>query len=136
MEVWKVTGPQTIATTLLAQLYQPSTLTNLIDYDSQPDPDYTGTAKKIFTKYVVTATPQYSGQVIVQDISIPLKMQHHIRYDDNTTNITDGQLILFVFADTGNCSGSTTSTTTNVPITAQNTGLSLNYDWRWYYYDN
>jgi len=135
LELWKNKGPSITASTLLAELYNTSTSSGIIDYNSQLDPDYTGTAKRFYMK-TYTVNPQFSAEVMIKDFNLPLRLNHHIRFDDNTTTVTDGQIIMILLADSGNNNTTTVSTLANIPILLANSGLIFNYDMKYYYYDN
>jgi len=79
--------------------------------------------------------PQYAGQVQIKEMAIPLKLDHHIRYNGNTNQVVGGQVLMFIFADSGNTS-STVSTIPNIPLAVGTSGVIYNQDLRWYYTDN
>ena len=73
---------------------------------------------------------------MIKDVTIPLKMSHHVRYSQDSTTVTGGQLIAIILADSGNTHASAACTLTGVPIAAVNSALYFNYDYTAYYYDN
>jgi hypothetical protein len=135
VEMWKVTGPSVNAGTALGDLYNVSSMSGIVDYDSQPDPDYTGGIKKVVTRNF-TLRQNFNSELGILDVAIPLKWNHHIRFNDDTQTCTDGQILLFVFCSAGNCSTTTASTLSNIPVSIINSGLVSNYDFMCYYYDN
>lgn len=134
IEFWHNKGPTTSAAAALSEIYNVSTGSGIIDYNSQMDPDYTGTYTRFFRKNYVLPAPQYNGQVQIKDIVIPLRLKKHVRFNDNSTTVTDGQIIMFILADSGNLS--TVSTATNVPVLTALSGMLFNQDLKYYYYDN
>ena len=135
MEFWKIPGETVNANTELAEIYNITPNTGIVDYQSLKNPDYFGGARKFMTKYVNIPAPQYSGQTQIKELAVPLRMDHHIRFNANTTSVVGGQIIMFIFADSGNTS-STVSTLTNVPVTLGLSAITYNQDLRFYYTDN
>lgn len=131
----KVLGaPQTVSTSI-QNFFEVSPWSGLIDYNSQTNPDYFGQFKIVKRKRMRVDLTNYSSATTIKTFQIPLRMQHHVRFSANSTTVSNGQLILFITADSGNTS-TTASTLTNIPVTAGSSGLNLNYDMNWYYYDN
>lgn len=108
----------------------------IVDYNSQINPNRFAEAKLIYFKSFRIAPDNNTGQTGFKTLNLGGKIQHHIRYDGDSQNITQGQLILVILADSGNCSPVVSSTLSNIPVQAVNTGCTLNYNIRWYYYDN
>lgn len=78
-----------------------------------------------------------SSQPVIKTFSIGMKYQdHHIKYNLDTTTVTNGQVVILIFTDSGNTSGSTACTLQGVPSTAVNTGLLYNYNFTHYFVDN
>lgn len=112
---------------------------NLVDYNSERNPDTFGQYKVLRTCVVRLQPDQLADQQIIKDFTIKhsFKKGHHIRFDKDTQTVKNGQLVLIVLADSGNISGSTAATSTyNIPIKAINTGAILHYDFKYYYVDN
>jgi len=133
VEYWLNKGPTISAALLLTQLYNASSASGIIDYFSQLDPDYTGTARRILQRKFINK-PQFQAEISVTDMIVPMRYKHHVRFDDNSVTVTDGQLVMFIFADTGN-SNAVVSTLSNVPILTALSGLIFNMDQKYYYYD-
>lgn len=135
----QVKGTPQTPTTAVAQMITPSPFTSpaIYDFNSALNPDYLKQYKCIrqWTSYL--APDNVSGQRIVKNSKIGIKYRnYHVRFDKDTATVTGGQLILIVLCDSGNRSSSTASTVTNVPVTAVNTAISMNYNLLHYYYDN
>lgn len=108
----------------------------IVDYNSMINPNRFAEAKLVYFKAFSIAPDSITGQTGFKTINIGGKFQHHIRYDGNNNTVTQGQLILVILADGGNCSPTTVSTFINTPNTAINTGCKINYQLQWYFYDN
>lgn len=135
IELWKVAGNTANASTELDEIYNATPNVNIRDFNSLRNPDYFGGSRKFLTKYITMPAPQYAGQTQIKEIAIPLKLDHHIRYDGNTNTVVGGQILMFIFADSGNTS-STVSTLANIPIALGTSAVIYNQDLRWYYTDN
>lgn len=113
---------------------------SIIDYNSQYDPDKFGTWTKLKSKKIFFNPVNYSGQKMIRTVHFGIKYNkgqgHHIRFSDDTTTIMNGQLLLLVRSDSGNAHSSSASTLTGIPVTAVNTGFTINWDINHYYYDN
>lgn len=135
VEIFKVKGATQNVSTFLTDYYTTTPSSGVIDYNSNKDPDYFGQATKILSKTFSIQAPNFSGELMIKDLIIPRKYQHHIRFDQNSTTVDDGQLIMVIRADSGNSSG-TVSTAPNVPVQTANSGYNFNMDCRYYYVDN
>lgn len=107
----------------------------IVDYNSQLNPDNFGKFRILKTWRGKIASDSLSSQIMLQTISFGGKMNHHIRYNKNSTTVQNGQMVLILMADNGN-SGTTASILTSVSNTGANTGLLASFSWNWYYYDN
>lgn len=127
---------QTDLPTFISQIMEVTPYNNIIDYNSQFNPNYFGTYSIIYKRTHVMNLTNYATATTLKEIRIPLKWNHHIRYaQDGTNTVSDGQFFILILADSGNCGG-TLSTVANVPVTAANSGIVLNYDFNYFYYDN
>lgn len=110
------------------------------DYNSQRNPDYFRDYRVLAQKGFTLKADNYNGQTMIKDIVVKLKYNrgkgHHVRFDSDTTTVTQGQLVAFIVADSGNQNGSTGSTLNGIPIAAVLTGATFNYDLQHYFYDN
>lgn len=110
---------------------------SIVDYNSQLNPAEFNNAQLLYFKSFRIQPDQLSGQTGFRTINIGGKMQHHVRYlADGGTAVSQGQIYLVILADSGNCSPTTASTLSNIPVSAVSTGCTINYHLRWYYYDN
>lgn len=78
---------------------------------------------------------QASGNLVVKTGRINLKLNHYVNFEGNTTSLTDGQIMMFAFADSGNIGG-TNSSLPNVVIQAPNTGAIIQTYTKFWYTDN
>lgn len=117
------------------------TVNHIVDYNSQPDPDYRGQFKILFTKTKLIPAEQMLATIQVKEWNFGIrygKTGHHIRWSKDSTTLTSGQIIMFMCANAGNC-GSTTYTGSGVgtiPTPASQTGVNVNFNLCHYFYDN
>lgn len=133
--IFKVKG-STETTPLMSNLLELNPLNSLYDYNSPRALDTFKNYELIQTKSYNLQQDNYSGVQAWKDFVIPLKFKnHHIKYNDNNgTSVTNGQLLMICLADSGNISGTTTSTQTNIPVTGINSGFSvISYAKAWFY---
>lgn len=108
----------------------------IIDYNSQVNPNNFGDAELLYFKKFRLEGDTAANQTQVTTLSLGGKLQSHVRYEGDTNNLASGQIYLFFLADAGNASPTVQSTLTNIPVQGINTGSTVNYQLRWYYYDN
>lgn len=111
---------------------------SVVDYNSDINPDNFSKYKLIRQKVITLQPDPLSGTTMLKTFSIGMKYKkgHHVRYDGDTTNVLNGQILMLVLCDSGNMSTTTASTLSNVPVSGINTGATLLYDFRSYYVDN
>jgi hypothetical protein len=135
-----VTGaPVASAATFLGQMFQQNSFVSpgITDYNSQLNPDYFKQYRILRTRTVSLPPDSISGVQVIKEVAIPIRFRnHHIRFNKDTNTVTSGQLLLFIFADSGNISSGSASTCTPIPVTAVSTGCVTNYNLTYYYYDN
>lgn len=108
----------------------------LYDYNSLRNPDYMGQAKLVKQKTFTVSKDSLSGQIVIKDVIVKLKLKDHVRYDGDTTNVTSGQWFYCIVADSGNIHNSTASTLIGLPTTQVSSGLAVNRTATFYYVDN
>lgn len=112
----------------------------VFDFASERNPDYYGQYKVLRTKYFTIQPDSLSGQTMLKDVQLKMKFNrgkgHHIRFNADTTTVSNGQIVLIITCDSGNASASVTSTLAGVQISGVNTAYGLNYDIMEYYFDN
>lgn len=110
-------------------------------YDTSSDrkPEYFKNFRVLKTHYVRFPAVQYAGQAITTQkiVNFGIKLpSHHVKWNGNSNTLSQGQVLMLVTCDTGNCSTSTTSILDSIANTATSTGLIMNCNKADYYYDN
>lgn len=130
---------QTINATLANKLFNVDALSLFTDANSLRNPAYFHNFKCICKRTLKLPQDTVSGLVQTKDYTLNLRLNHHIRYNYDTTTVSQGQLILMVLADTGN-NGSANAVggfvATTPPITTAQSGVNLYQNYRFFYYDN
>lgn len=133
----KNTQFNTVNATLVNQFLAPDAISTVTDYHSLRNPDYFRLFKVIAKKTYKLANDSASSQNQIKDFQLNLKFKnHHVRFNADTNNVSNGQLWMLVVADTGNKDPTTASTLTNVGNTAVSTGARFICSIRSYYFDN
>ena len=136
--VFKIIGQVPAISSLVTydtKFYELNPLNTLVDFNSSRNVDYFKNFRVLSTKYVTIPAEATSGEQMIKDFSIIMKLNHHVKWDKDTTTISNGQIVMCITADSGNKSTTVTSTL-NVPITAVSTGNIINYYTKFYYVDN
>lgn len=143
IQLIKVIGePYTSASSILGRFIEPNRwVTGATVYDTASDrkPEYFKQYRVLRTVKVHLPAPQYSGAVASQQklVNFGLKLpNHHVKWNNNSNTLADGQVLCLITVDTGNCSTTTASTALNITNTAVGTGLVMAYNKVDYYYDN
>jgi hypothetical protein len=141
-EIFQVLGtPQTVSTAF-TQLYKPNPWivgNDIRDTSSMPDQDYRQQYRCIFKKKLYVKGDTTSGQTKHSTYKFPLRFGRfgqHIKYEDGTTNVASGQIIMVVRADSGNSNSTTSSTLYNIVSAGPWSGLVMNRNLEYYYFDN
>lgn len=139
--IFKILGGRAnaTATASLPEVWKPNpfiTGGSIIDYNSQRNTDYFKEFKLLKKQYFKVACDALTGQQQISNVSIPIKLKnHHVRFDNNSTTVTSGQIFAFILVDNGNA-GATASTLTGIANAAPNTGLGYSMNLTSYYVDN
>lgn len=122
---------------LINSIYDVNALNNYYDINSPRAIDTYKNWVKVCSKRFSIGQDQQSGVTGFKDLIVPIKFKnYHVKFDsDNTNTVTNGQLIMVITADSGNSSSSVAGTG-YIPVTAVNTGSTLNYFMQYWYYDN
>lgn len=131
--------PESNMTTFFQQCWAPNAFlsSTIYDFNSQPNPDYFRAYKTIASRTLTIPADQISNVNMIKDIAIPLRFKnHHIRFNADTTTVSAGQIVMWVVADCGNISSGSSSTVTPIAVSGTSTGLIMNTNFQWYYYDN
>lgn len=86
--------------------------------------------------FTLNADATSSDQVITNK-TMGMKMSQHVKYDKNTTTVSNGQIFMIVRVDSGN-NGNTTITGNpqSIPVVTSFSGLRFNYYLKQYFVDN
>lgn len=108
------------------------------DYNSSRNQDQYKNYTILKTRIVSLAPDNYSGIPMIKNVKFGYKFKnHHCRWAGDTSTLTEGQVIMLMFADNGNASPSTACTIVNgVPVKTVLTGIDFQYIQTHYYYDN
>lgn len=139
-EIFYVKGDPKTAAVAMSELYDANSLTTIIDYNSNRNPNNFSDYTKICSRTIWYPT-ENSGvagsKQRMKTLKINLKLNHHLRFDKNSTTLLTGQIVILAFAETGNSSNVIPTTTLNyIQNTAVNTGFTYNMATRFYYVDN
>lgn len=113
----------------------------IIDYNSAVSPDQRGQYKVIYNKTTTLWQDNIDAGLQVKQHIIKLKYNrgagHMIRFLQNTTTVTNGQLLMFLTADAGNTAGTAFTGTGNATLTnnAAGSGAFVNFNICHYFTD-
>lgn len=108
----------------------------IYDYNSARNPDFMKQYRLIKVKTATVPADTLSTQPMIKDVKIGLKYKNlHTRFSADSQTVTSGQLCCLIVTDCGN-SGTTASSVALIPATGATTGLSVNYNFVHYFYDN
>jgi len=116
-------------------LFDINPLTSCTDINSERNVNYFRDYKILKTKTAYLQPDPVSGELMITNFRFIMKLSHHLKWNQNTTTLTDGQLLCAFFCDSGN-SGATVSTLPNVPIKAINSGATVQFFTKFYFVDN
>jgi len=109
----------------LASYYEVNPFSNVVDYYSNRDPEYFTQFTLIKSGTCLMKPDQLATQQGAIQIQVPLKLNHHLKYNQDSSNITTkNQFLLFMTASNGDTQ------------TSAQTGCLFQYNVRWYYTDN
>lgn len=144
IEFWQNRGSTQDTATLLANTFDASTFSGVVDANSPRDQNHFN--DYLLMRRVVRTIPAdtvASSDIATATFDIPFKFNrgkgHHIRLVPNPSNnpvndILNGQIFMTIRVANGN-SGST-ATTIDTPIKGITTGLQLRWAYKLWYYDN
>lgn len=143
IQIYKVVGNTNTTLGAVSEIFSANPFTGMIDYNSTRNPDYFKDYKLVKTAYAsIPLDPaSLTAQKGLKEMRFGLKFKsHHLRWDKNTSVLTNGQLIMVVFCNSGNSSGTaptiTPYTSSTVPVQDINSGGLMNYYIDHFYYDN
>jgi len=111
------------AATSISQFFEVNPFSGVNDYYSARDPEYFNAYRVIKKGSVTLSQDQITSGTANHQIKVPLKLDHHLKFNtDTSTTTTKNQFYFFAVASGGD--------------TMVQTGTSLQYNIRWYYTDN
>lgn len=119
------------------EIFSSNPFNGLVDFHSARNPDYFRDYKLLRQKTVTLPTDPLASSLMLKELAFGMKYKsHHIRFSGDSQTVTQGQLILCIQCDNGNCSTTTASTTANIPTTIINSGFTVQWTVDSYFYDN
>lgn len=119
------------------EIYSSNPFNGLVDFNSARNPDYFRDYKLLRQKFITLPTDPQASSLMLKELAFGMKFKsHHVRFSGDSQTVTQGQLILCVQCDNGNCSTTTASTTANIPNTIINSGITVQWTIDSYFYDN
>lgn len=126
------------ASASIADIYSVNPITGLYDINSPRALDTFKGFRRLLSRTFSLKQDNYSGVQGWRDITIPIRFKsHHVKYnDDNSNNVTNGQILLVITCDGGNMSAVTASSNGAIPVTAVSTGYQTQMYINSWFYDN
>lgn len=127
---------------ILGKFIEPNRWINggtIYDVASDRKPEYFKQYRVLRTVQVSFPAVNYSGQTGATQKIVNFGMKlpnHHVKWNNNSNTLADGQVLCLITCDTGNASQTTASTLDSIQNTLANSGLSMSYNRLDYYYDN
>lgn len=101
MTIVRYVGKTQTTTDIIGGMYNVDSLTGLRDYFAPRNPDTYTDYRLITSRNYVMYPDSISGQTGIIDFIMPLKLNHHIRYNGNTNTIEEGEMFIIIRADSG-----------------------------------
>lgn len=143
IELIKIIGePYTSASNILGKYIEPNRWINtgtVYDVASDRKPEYFKQYRVLRKIVVKLPAVNYSGQTGAQQKIINFGVRlpnHHVKWNNNSNTLADGQVLCLIRCDTGNASQVTASTLDQIQNTGISTGVSVSCNKLDYYYDN
>lgn len=123
MTILRCVGKPQTTTEINTGMFNADSISSVRDYFAPRNPDAYGDYRVIASRNYVLYPDSISGQTGIVDYMMPLKLNHHIRYQNNTSTIDEGELFVIIRADSGD---------SGTPLTGAFWQMSI----RFTYYDN
>lgn len=139
IELWRhKTQEKTMSLASTGQeLFDANPITTMLDSYCSRNQSYFKEYIKVATRKVYIKQDNYSSVGNTErQFKIPLKLNYHMTWNTRDNTFMDGQIFVTMRCSTGNKSGTTTSTNTNISQTAIDTGYRYNLHTKFYYVDN
>lgn len=135
MYICRIVGSPQNSTTLYNNFMLFNPITGVRDTMSTRDLNFYKDYRVI--KKITTYLPQdaATGNQVIRTGRLSCKLNHYINFDEDTNVVTDGQLMMFAFASTGN-KGASNSTLPNVVNQDPGTGAVIQTYTKFWYTDN
>jgi len=111
------------ANTSIGQFLEPNPFSAVNDFWSSRDPEFFTAFRVIKTGVIDVKQDAITGGTTIVQKKIPLKLNHHHKYNTDGTNVTTKNAFYFFAVASGG-------------DTVANTGLLMSYNCRWYFTDN
>lgn len=123
---------------VMKRIFEPNPVTGLTDYFAVRNPDFYSEFQVIGSKSVYLGSENFSSINAPNQANciMNVKMNHHVRWDQASEDLANGQYLLLMLADTGNNHPTTGSGIPNIANTQPLTGCLVTGFSQYYYYDN
>lgn len=138
--------PQSARNAVVNSMYRNSTFItagnseNIIDYNAPRNSDFFWQFKVLRSGRGSIPCDGTTSVSMIKELTVKHRWfkgkGHHIRYDGNTGNVSNGQIVFIMLADTGNVNAAVPSTVTGIATGVVSSGCSVNFACKHYYYDN
>lgn len=139
IEIYEVLGDPQPGFTFPTERFLANPFTGVRDMNCHTNPDNFMKGRCIARRNFSVQTDQLGGESLTTDVKIPMKYNKgqgkHIRWDKNTSTLANGQLLLIIRVDRGNCNPVTVATNP-VPDIGVSTGIVCSFNRTDYFYDN
>lgn len=131
----KIVGVPQNSTVMYQQFMVPNPITGVRDLMAVRNINYWKDYRVIKSWSCYLPQDQAPNNLSIKTGRVNMKLNHYVNFDGDTTTVNDGQLMLFAFADAGNC-GVTNSTLPNVAVQTYNTGCDVQTYTKFWFTDN
>ena len=108
---------------VLDGMFLPDQISTYRDLNCSRNPDKYTDYRIIASKTYFLAADQISTEVSYLDVAVPLKLNFHVRYQEDTNTITEGMIYIILRADRGDAGTALT-------------GIGFNISYTYTYFDN
>lgn len=123
MIIFKLKQGTNTTAAVLPKMFNPDSLTGVRDYYCPRNPDSYKEFVIIKSKNIVIQPDNIAGQSGITNFILPIKLNHHVRYDANSNTIVSGDIFIIIRGDSGDCG-------------TPSTGALFNLSTRFTYVDN
>lgn len=142
IELWKVVGEpySNVTSGIINKIFEKNQWIDnydVFDTSSNRKQEQFKNFRCLRRKVVTIPASDYATQNIQKMTEFGIKYkEHHVKFNNNTNTLTNGQLIMTIRVDTGNWSTTVTGTADNVANNATSSALAFSWAKHDYYYDN